>query len=494
MIGLISRMRRFFRDDENRHLQYSYQGIVRYMPLIVAGGFFLATVFLFAFGPLEWNPSDPVKLYAFLLSCFAALVIGYTLAVRKGRSPGKKLELNVNRYLLVVAAVAFAVYFPTVYAGTGKWYPDVYMGIFQTGKAYRIAKFYSADGPKWVFYLRMLLAPLLTAIMPITLFYRSKLSKAGFAAGVTMIVLNVSLSISQGVSKQVADVAMQLVLMLCIIMFAYDKKSGDKGGWKYKAKIVLIILSICILFFAYYSNAMRNRISADVAMGESGLTDISSEEELEKFKSTSDKLKVEDDELDQIVGNYSTFSVGAAKENSLWTKLIPKKLQSMVNYMTSYFCHGYHGLSLALEQDFTSSYGLGFSDFIRHNVLRFFGGAEAENAVYQRTYMAKISDQGWPTGAVWSSFFVFPASDITFPGTVLLVLVIGFLFGLSWKDAVEGENVFALVTFMSLCTMVVYFCANNQIFQTGEPCLGFVGNFLLWMITRRMQFRKNGEH
>ena len=486
-MGLLTKVRNFFTGGHERELQYSYKGIIRYMPLIVAGGFFLVTIFLFAFGPLEWNPQNPQKLYPFLLGCFAALVIGYMLAAQKGRTPAQKLNLNVNRYLMMAVAVALILYFPTVYAGTGKWFPDVYTGIFNTGKAYRIAKYYSEYAPKWIFYVRMLLAPVITIIMPITLFYKSRLSKAGFAAGILMIVLNVSLSIAQGVSKQVADITMQTVLVLCILMFADNSK---ESGWKHKLKMALVIVLVCVTFFAYYSNAMKNRVSADIAIGESGMVDANSEEELEELEEILDHKNVDDEKLDSAVDGYSTFSVGTVKENSLWNKLIPGKLKPMVNYLTSYFCHGYHGLSLAMEEEFTSSYGLGFSEFIRHNALRFFGGAETEKAVYERTYMAKIAENGWVTGSVWSSFFIFPASDISFAGTVLLVLLIGFLFGLSWKDAVSTGNPFALVTFMNFCTMIFYFCANNQIFQTGEPCIGFVGNFILWMVTRTLLFKK----
>lgn len=485
---LLSKIRSYFTTKNERKLSYSYSGIIRYMPLLVAGGFFLVTIFLFAFGPLSWNPRNPVKLYTFLLSCFAALVIGYVFAVKKVKTADREMNLNVEKYLLVGIITALLLYIPTVYVGTGKWYPDVYTGIFNTGKAYRVAKYYSTYAPKLFFYVRMLLAPLFSIVMPITLFYRSRLSKRGFFLGVLVIVLNVSLSIAQGVSKQVADITMQTVLMLCILMFADNSR---KTGWKYKLKICAIILMICATFFAYYSNAMKNRVSADIVIGNSNsdLSNASTEEELDELEQVLDEEVVDKEVLDSAVQGYSTFSVGESKEGSLWDKLIPERLKPMVQYLTSYFCHGYYGLSLATEEEFTTSYGLGFSDFFRHNILRFFGGGEAEQAVYERTYMSKIAKQGWLNGSVWSSFFIYPASDISFPGTVLLVLVIGFLFGLSWKDAVSTGNLFALVTFMNFCTMVFYFSANNQIFQTGEPALSFVVNFILWIVTRTMMCR-----
>ena len=124
-MGLLSKIRGFFMKDNGRELNYTYNGVIRYMPLIVAGGFFFVTIFLFAFGPLNWNPRSPGKIYPFLLSCFGALVAGYVLAVKKTGTPDRKLGLNAERYLLMGIVVALVLYSPTVYVSTGKWYPDV---------------------------------------------------------------------------------------------------------------------------------------------------------------------------------------------------------------------------------------------------------------------------------------------------------------------------------------------------------------------------------
>ena len=140
---------------------------------------------------------------------------------------------------------------------------------------------------------------------------------------------------------------------------------------------------------------------------------------------------------------------------------------------------------MAMEEDFTSSYGFGFSEFLRHNISKLHPDSEFENKMYQRTYMGKIAQHyGWETGPVWSSFFIFPASDITFPGTVFLVLLIGYLFGLSWKDTLEGNNPLAAVVFFGFVTMIFFFSANNQMFQGGENFVAFVSCIILWLVSR----------
>lgn len=486
---MINKIKNFFTAEEKNKLAFSYTGILRFVPLIVAGGFFLSTILLVAFGPSDWDIHNNFEFYGFLIACVIALVTGYVLAVYKTSSaPRESMKINVSRLLLLCVAVALVLYFPTVKAGTGKWYPDVYTGITDTGYAYQMGKYYSQYAPKIIFHIRMLLAPFTMVVMPITFFYKSRLTKPAFWAGLTIILLNVALSISQGVTKQVADTAMQLVLFLVILMFSVKIKS-KKFAVIHFTKFIAIILVICVSFFAYYSNAMKNRLSADAHMGQSGITNSSSPDKL--TESIKDKESLKGEELDKVIDKYSDFDVAKDRENSIWNKILPAKFQPMFKYLISYFCHGYHGLSLSMEQEFTSSYGLGFSDFIRHNVSKFFGGEQFEQQMYQRTYMAKITAEGWPVGLYWATFFVYPASDISFIGTILLVFLIGFLFGLSWKDAILYGNPFALVSFFGFCTMVVYFSANNQMFQAGEQCIGFLVMIFLWLITRFVFVRKS---
>jgi len=154
-------------------------------------------------------------------------------------------------------------------------------------------------------------------------------------------------------------------------------------------------------------------------------------------------------------------------------------------FLVSYATHGYKGLSLAMDHSFTPSYGLGFSPFVRHNVLRILGKSENEQAVYANTYAGKTEADGWSTGLMWSTFFVNPASDITFPGTIVLMFVIGYLWSLAWRDALERDDVLAIVVFFYLSILVFYLSANNQILEGGETTIGFTVVFSTWLVRRR---------
>jgi hypothetical protein len=477
------RFKNYFVGDNDNVLRFQYTGIIKYVPLIVCGGFFFLTIIIFAFGPLDWHINNAANLYIFLASSCIALVLGYLIAVKKGRTPEIKLNINTNHIFIFCAVIYILLYIPTLISTTGKWYPDIYNGITNTGVAYHFSQYYVQNNSQFIMYIRILFSPLMIMIMPVTFFFFPKLSRASKALGIIVIVLSLCLSISQGVNKGVADITAQIVLILIMMFFS---KSLNGSQVKHFFIILGLIILTLGLFFAYYSNAMRNRVSLD-NMGYS-------QQELNSIIQTGETdivNNVTEEQVDNSVKTHSNFNTATEKQNYFLLKLIPEKLKPTAIYLASYISHGYNGLSIAMNQEFTSSYGLGFSDFFARNFFRVFGDSNSENELFNRTYIAKTSREGWNTGAVWSTFFVYPASDISFPGTILLVLLIGYLFGLSWKDALITENPFAITVFFGFCTMILYFCANNQMFQIGESFVGFIVIIIVWFITRSYLCRRS---
>jgi hypothetical protein len=222
------------------------------------------------------------------------------------------------------------------------------------------------------------------------------------------------------------------------------------------------------------------------------------EEKLDGIKSALTEAPatslIDKEAVDAMVDGYAKNLTAGTQYEVLWDRLLPSKIRSMFNLLSGYFCQGYKGLSLAMDQEFTSSYGLGFSDFFRRNFLRVIGRPDLEKEIFARTYAGKINSLGWTHLGLWSSFFTHPASDISFLGTILLVFLIGFLFGLSWKDSLLTENPFAVTSFIGFCTMVFYFSANNQMFQSGEQFIGFSVILFVWLLSRMLFAQKCGKH
>jgi hypothetical protein len=86
---------------------------------------------------------------------------------------------------------------------------------------------------------------------------------------------------------------------------------------------------------------------------------------------------------------------------------------------------------------------------------------------------------------MWSTVYPWWASDVSFPGTLLVVFVIGRLFALSWLDTLQGSNPFAVAMLAQFSIMIAYFPANNQCLQEAEHLTAFLGILILWLATRR---------
>jgi hypothetical protein len=223
---------------------------------------------------------------------------------------------------------------------------------------------------------------------------------------------------------------------------------------------------------------MHNRVSTDIASGNNTTSD-------------AEQTDIDKEKVDESIENNSTFGFSTIKENNIFNKIIPQKLQPISTFLSSYLSHGYKGLSIAMNQRFTSTYGLGFSDFFRHNFLKIARKTGLEKEIVRQTYYGKTSNEAWETGAFWSTFFVYPASDISFIGTILLVFLIGYCFALSWKDALNTENPFAVTAFFCFCIMIFYFSANNQMFQNGDNFIGFSSMLIIWLLSRHVLFKKS---
>ena len=478
----------FFKNEASNETDLEYSGIAKYIPLIICGGFYLTTILLFKFGPFEWGIKNEGQLYSFLSATLIALILGYIFGT-KIKLKKKKIKININNIMYVSFILYLISYVLNCYATTGKFYPDIIRGIFDSGTAYRASHSVNAS----VYYITILLAPLTSLIVPLLFIYGKGLNTKSKIMGCITIILSIAIGVAQGVINAYAISAFQISMFLLIYLFSNIKKIKVK-------KILIIITTIIMLFlsfFIYYKIVMKNRLLWD-SRQENNVTEQkvkNKKEELNK-KTEKDNKKTEKENkktekenketMDEMFNESAEFITQSKIKDKYFYSFLPDALESNINHMVSYITHGYKGLSLALQKDFTSSYGLGNSDFVRHNLLKIIGHTENEEEIIHRTYMHKVMDDGWSTGTVWVTFFVYPASDIGFPMTVILVFFIGLVFSLSWKDSLESKNIFASSLFIYLCMIICFFCANNVYMQNGGSFLSIVFASILWIITRKV--------
>lgn len=142
-----------------------------------------------------------------------------------------------------------------------------------------------------------------------------------------------------------------------------------------------------------------------------------------------------------------------------------------------YPTHGYLGLSYNLETPFAWSGGLGSSSVVASYAAQYFGVAAPD------TYPVRTENRtGWPAKMYWATAYPWLASDLTFPGVIVLMGLFGWLFARMWIEGAIMRDNLALVIFGQLAIAVAYIPANNQLWISRPTTIGFVTLLLIYVV------------
>lgn len=470
----------FFRSDVETTTSLEYKGITKFVPLIICGSFYLITILLFIFGPFDWNISNKFDLYSFLFLTVIFLCLGYYVGT-KLKYKKNNFRLNLNHVMYVCFGIYLINFVLTCYATTGKFYPDIIRGLFDSGNAYRISHSSLGSLEVVLYYIGIITSPIISFIIPILFIFGKNLNKVSKVFGIITVILNIFLGVAQGIINSYAV----YIFQICLFIFIYFFSNFKKISLKKKVGMFFASILLFLSFFGYYRIVMQNRLLRDTVVEPDNtvVVDVDNNDD-NNNPDNNEKEEAINSNVDDILSVSSEYIAQSKIKDKYFYSFLPESMKSGLNHFVSYLTHGYKGLSFAMKKDFTSSYGLGFSDFFRHNFLKLIGKSSEEEKIYKRTYMHKILADGWETGAVWSTFFIFPASDIGFPLTVLLIFFIGMLFSVLWRDSIESKNVLAAILFVNLCMIICFFCANNGYLQNGSSFVTIVLIGILWIISR----------
>lgn len=424
-------------------------GIFKYLPIIIVMSYLLMTIIFFTFGPNEWPIKNPVKLYTFLFFANTSLLIGYILGTKK-----RKLVYRCKSFrpLFRFSLLVYFLFLPiTSYARTGNVIPDVLNAITNFGKAY-----YESKKVAWPEYLRMMVSPALIACVPLGIYKWDQLRRLEKILLLFSIIYYISIDISRGKNKSLADylIIFTMILMLKKIKLFIDKTGSYVFHLNKRMLRILIMYFIIIsllgwVFFNYFTMVISSR----------------------------------------TYSLYNSFTGNTIQIDNVLLAPFKTELQKYgAAKLMAYLSQGYYGLSLALDKPFHFSYGIGYSLFLLENAEEILGLSN----VKKLTYSYKLYDDNWPTGRVWSSFYVWPASDITFFGVILLMFIIGFIYATVWLESLLSNDHISLIIFSLLNILLFYIPANNQLFQEGETFFGSWFWFLYWFLRRIYFTKKHG--
>ena len=91
---------------------------------------------------------------------------------------------------------------------------------------------------------------------------------------------------------------------------------------------------------------------------------------------------------------------------------------------------------------------------------------------------------GWDSDIQWHSMYTWLANDVSFFGVILVMLVIGLLFGAMFRDAITTANPFAKISIFYFILMMLFIPCNNQIAQKADTLFSFILVVACWLISK----------
>ena len=426
--------------------------IARLLPGAAFLAYFLGTAILFFWGPWHYpTTKGNGPLIRFLLAANLAFALGYIAGIR-GLPRASSLPGKVETLVLVAALLELLLLFPTSAFTTGRWVPDPVGAARDLGGQYSESLARRATGTPYVFYVRMFLAPVLTLAVPLGVFYWRALSWWTRGLLVASVIGTLALYAAMGANAGAGHwVAMFPWFVLAAHLAGVQRIRAR--GWIAIAIVLIGSVALAVILFGATMVERRGSFAYH------GYLPLLGAYLGDAPPTLADQAAYRPH---QSIANRSLARIG-------W--------DGFAGYVTQ----GYFAVYLSLQHPFVPCYGVGNSMFLQRQLARITG----DESILQCAYPVRIDKSGLYATQYWTTAYPWIASDVTFPGTVLVLAAIGWLSGLVWIDVLGGRNPFAVALFGQLLVLLYYIPAHNKIMQTGEGILAFSVLLVTWLVSRR---------
>lgn len=450
------------------------------LPIYLTVVYLIASLVIYVLCPYNWPTKMPVLFWTLNVLYIGALTGGYFLGQRwkfswKLLKWTPKTEKLLYIVLSVLSILNFVVYLIMVFRNYGlatldfgELFARMGKGLKNPGYGYYMhyMRQQTLDGTDvlggtafTVFNLGWSFLKMPIIILGVLYFKKLKLYGKIFTAAYLALVVVYYVSI--GTNIQFLHVI--LLVLLPVILELFDLGHAGKLTPKKLIKPVAMILVCGILFAGYFGYMIQSRSNTygyDVDEYQIAGLSPTEKEEKEEPEETKDP--------EEIVENYVPV---APKPTS--------KIEKLWMSGSSYLTQGYYGMSQALTVDWTPMYGLGNSMF----VVNIISGNIHD--IDQYTYQMKLEPFGWDSDVRWHSIYTWIANDVSFYGVVVVMLLIGLVFGMMFRSAIAEKNPFARASVFFYILMMLFIPCNNQVGQTADNLLGFLMLILLWLVFQK---------
>jgi hypothetical protein len=423
-------------------------GLTR-LPLAIVLAYVVATFLLFLTWPIDWpiyTFANWVRLVGYVGLCLIVLTAS---AFRGSTGPTRVVAplpyLGVWLPLGAFGAALLLIPSSVVYTGLHPW--DIMEALKDQAAAYRRLQqqlFLTTGERDNIVAMRMAIAPLTYAILPLGIVRWNSIGWLGRASVIVIVATAIIFSILRGTDRELADLFLVGIAAAFVSVgraIAMGKAGAElvRRSWKFAA--------IAIVFLIFAQNLFTDRKAERLG----GVVSRTS-----------------------VCANSSRICADLDNPIIAW---LPHRQRFSLTFFILSTCSGYYGLELAMEKPFDTTFGLGHSPAM----LSVYEAVTGDLTLKKRTYTYRNAADGWPEEYYWSTLITWIANDVGFPGAVFVLVLIGFMWGKWWREAAAGMSDPAAVLFALTTSMIFYLPANDQVLASYDGYAIYAVWIAIWL-------------
>lgn len=460
-----------------------------YVPLILVELYLIITLLLYQFGPLNWHTENEVMFWVLIFAYHFVFIAGYLLAVKKFklRIPNveklnNKRVLNIFLWVVVfICAICFFIEYRNTTFSNSFSITD-FIENFIKGLENPALQYYGKSQAALTFVSNKLLTLVAAAfafiyigMVPLFIFLWNRLNYFHKFAFYIIVFLRIAIYVSIGTNKGIFDMLFYIGSSLLICFLLNFNKGSLLEFFKQKS-LILFCCFLLVFSFCYFTHNISTRVGSVIDYTEN----IVNKNEHNDNNDNSNHLDNDNNHNDESNSDQddNTNSNIQDTENNDTSDQNTSFIKRMYYSVTNYVTQGYYGMSLALDEEFTTTYGIGHSAFLRSNFKSIFG-----IDVDDRTYQHKITEL-WDEDGQWHSFYSYIANDVSFYGVIVVMFIIGLYYGALSKDAIYNDSIIAKIIITLLVIMFVYMPANNQLLTSMYTFCAFFELTFIWLVSK----------
>lgn len=407
-----------------------------FTPLRVALAWLVGTFALFLLVGDVGRVPDMFKLIGFVTATIAAFALGYWLRAKTWRHPEESPADGGDsaRRWVVFSAIYCIVFGAAFLAAYGASSPtDVLDALRNPGEAYffrlRDARL---DDESFAIQMLTLGAALTTPLVPFTIVFWERLTPVVRLLALAGAVSYCSYWIFIGTQKGVGDFACYAAVALLARAAIRGRRMGRRA--------VAAIAALGLAFGAYMVFNQSDRLTSE-------------------------------------------NTTAGIQPNPIASAMFGEDIGRGVTTTLFYPTHGYLGLAYNLDTPVEWTHFRGSSRAFDSYWTQYVD--TTATPIFNDTLPAHTEQRtGWPALTYWTTIYPWLASDLSWPGAVAFMFLVGWWTARWWLEAVYLRSKIALLLVGQMAILIAYVPANNQLGITRPGLVAFLTLLGLYFLSR----------